>query len=121
MTIAIALLIGLVAGVLAGMLGVGGGLITIPGMVLILGVNQHTAQGTALGVIVFTALVGAIAHHRQGNVKSNLAVRIIPSAIVFSLLGAWISGLVASTFLTVTFGVLLLAIGLRMVLLTEVS
>lgn len=120
-TIGIALLIGLVAGILAGMLGIGGGIISIPAMVLILGVEQHTAQGTALSVIVLTALAGSIIHWRQGNVNTRVAPHIILGAIAFSLLGAWISHLLASTFLTMAFGSLLLFVGTRMILSSNLS
>jgi len=119
LTVILALLIGLIAGILAGVLGIGGSIVTIPGMVLVLGVNQHMAQGIALSVIVFTALIGGMAHQRQKNVATNLTLQIAPSAIIFSLLGAWIAGLVPERYLTLTFGTLLLIIGFRVILQAE--
>jgi uncharacterized membrane protein YfcA len=59
---------GLLTGVLSGLLGVGGGVVMVPIMVLGLGLDQHTAQGTSLAVIVPTALVGAGTHMRQGRI-----------------------------------------------------
>ncbi len=116
MDIAIGLAAGLIAGIISGMLGVGGGPISIPAMVLILGVEQHTAQGVALGAMMFTALVAAFIHYRQGNVKLSTVLLIAPSAVAFSYLGAWAAGQVTAEWLTRTFAIFLLVIGCRMLL-----
>jgi len=117
--IVIALAVGLIAGVLSGMLGIGGGTIAIPGMVLLLGVEQHTAQGVALSAMLLTALVGAFIHYRQENVKLSMAMWIAPSAVAFSLLGAWAAGMVTAEWLTRVFAIALLVIGCRMLLFTR--
>jgi uncharacterized membrane protein YfcA len=98
------------------MLGVGGGTISIPAMVLLLGVEQHTAQGVSLGAMLFTALVGAFIHYRQGNVKMSMVFLIAPSAVAFSLLGAWAADKVTAEWLTRAFAIFLLIIGCRMLL-----
>jgi len=116
MDIAIALATGLIAGLISGTLGVGGGTISIPAMVLLLGVEQHTAQGVSLGAMLFTALVGAFIHYRQGNVKSSAVLLIAPSAVAFSLLGAWAAGQVTAEWLTRGFAIFLLIIGCMMLL-----
>jgi uncharacterized membrane protein YfcA len=116
MHIVIAVAVGLVAGVISGMLGVGGGTISIPAMVLLLGVEQHTAQGVSLAAMMFTALVGAFIHYRQGNVKLNAVFLIIPSAVAFSFLGAWAAGHVTAEWLSRAFAIFLLLIGCRMLL-----
>jgi len=116
MDIAIALAIGLIAGLISGMLGVGGGTISIPAMVLLLGVEQHTAQGISLGAMLFTALVGAFIHYRQGNVKMSMVFWIAPSAIALSYLGAWAADKVTAEWLTRAFAIFLLIIGCRMLL-----
>lgn len=64
-----AVLVGVVAGVTSGMLGVGGGVIFIPGLVLILGLSQLSAQATSLLAIVPVTIVGAWRQHRYGNVR----------------------------------------------------
>ena len=114
MDIVVALAIGLTAGVLSGMLGIGGGTVAIPGMVLLLGIEQHTAQGVALAAMLLTAFVGASIHYRQKNVNLRMAVWIAPAAIGFSVLGAWAAGLVEAEWLTRVFAIALLVIGLRM-------
>jgi len=116
MHIAIAVAVGLVAGVISGVLGVGGGTISIPAMVLLLGVEQHTAQGVSLAAMMFTALVGAFIHYRQGNVKLSTVFLIIPGAVAFSYLGAWAAGHVTAEWLTRAFAIFLLLIGCRMLL-----
>jgi uncharacterized membrane protein YfcA len=116
MDIAIALAVGLIAGLISGMLGVGGGTISIPAMVLLVGVEQHTAQGVSLGAMLFTALVGAFIHYRQGNVKMSMVFLIAPSAIALSYLGAWAADKVTAEWLTRAFAIFLLIIGCRMLL-----
>ena len=119
MDLSVALVAGLIAGVLGGMLGIGGGLVSIPAMVLLLGTSQHIAQGVALSVMVLTALVGAIVHHRQGNISLRAALLVAPSAAAFSILGAWASGLVTSLWLARAFAIFLLLVGVSMLLLSR--
>jgi uncharacterized membrane protein YfcA len=64
-----AALIGLVAGVVAGMLGVGGGVLFVPGLVFFVGLTQVDAEATSLLAIVPVALLGAWRQHRYGNVR----------------------------------------------------
>jgi len=119
MSIATALIIGLVAGISSGMLGIGGGLVTIPAMILLLGVEQHMAQGVSLCVIVLTASVGAAVHYRLGNVQLGMALLISPAAAAFSILGAWVAGLISDQWLERAFAIFLLLIGSRMLLLNR--
>jgi len=114
--IVIALAVGLTAGVLSGMLGIGGGTVAVPGMVLLLGVDQHTAQGVALSAMLLTAVIGAIIHYRQKNLELSTAAWIAPSAVAFSALGAWAAGMVTAEWLTRVFAIALLVIGCRMLL-----
>ena len=107
----IALVLGLIAGLLSGMLGIGGGTIIIPGIVLLLGTEQHVAQGISLTAMLLTALVGTFIHYRQGNVKLRMALLIAPSAIAFSYLGAWAAGITSAEWLTRSFAIFLLIIG----------
>lgn len=116
MEIGIAIAVGLLAGVLAGMLGIGGGAILVPGMVLLLGVGQHTAQGVSLAVIAVTALVGATVHYRQGNVRLRVALGIAPVAVLFSFIGAMVaSKWIDPSSLRQVFGAVVIALGIYMV------
>ena len=72
MTYALAILLGLVTGVLAGMFGVGGGILFVPTLVA-LGLDQHDAIGTSLLAIIQTVLVGTWRQSRYGNVRWRAA------------------------------------------------
>ena len=83
---------GAAAGFASGLLGVGGGTITVPIMVLLVGLEQHTAQGTSLLAMVPSALVGSYTHYRHGN----LAQEHVPGLVVGILLGASTGAVVAN-------------------------
>jgi len=79
-----AIAIGLAGGVIAGLLGVGGGVLFVPGLVIFLSLNQHHAEATSLLAIVPVAAVGAYRHDRYGNVRRTDALLLG----VLSLAGA---------------------------------
>src|SRR3954469_20277275 len=76
MDIAAAIVIGFAAGVTSGMLGVGGGIVFVPGLVLVLGLSQLGAQATSLLAIVPVALIGAWRQHGYGNVRVRDALLV---------------------------------------------
>jgi uncharacterized protein len=79
-----AIAIGLAAGVVAGLLGVGGGVLFVPGLVIFLSLTQHQAEATSLLAIVPVALVGALRQDRYGNVRRRDGLLLG----LFSLAGA---------------------------------
>jgi uncharacterized membrane protein YfcA len=81
MTYALAIVLGLAAGVLAGMFGVGGGILFVPTLV-VLGLDHHAATGTSLLAIIPTVLVGTWRQSRYGNVRWRGAVVIGVAAAV---------------------------------------
>ena len=81
MTYVLAVVLGLAAGVLAGMFGVGGGILFVPTLVA-LGLSQHDATGTSLLAIIPTALVGTWRQTRYGNVRWRGALVIGVAAAV---------------------------------------
>lgn len=115
MSIAIGIGIGLLAGMLAGMLGAGGGVILVPGMVLLMDVEQHTAQGVSLAVITLVALAGAITHYRQGNIRLGVALWVIPAAVLFSFLGGTVADMADASLLRQIVGGLVIIVGIFMV------
>lgn len=115
MGIGIGIGIGLLAGLLGGMLGVGGGVILVPGMVLLTGLEQHTAQGVSLAVITVMALAGTITHYRKQNVRLRVALWIIPAAVIFSFLGGTVANMVDTSLLQQIFGGIVIATGIYMV------
>lgn len=78
---------GVLTGLLSSMLGVGGGLVVIPFMVIVLGADQHVAEGTSLVVIVPTAIAGALLHARNELVDTTLLRDLILGGILGVLLG----------------------------------
>lgn len=85
---ALAVLSGLVAGLLSGFIGIGGGLAFVPIMTIGFGFPQPLAQGTSLAAIVPTALVGGITHIRKGNVLLEAAIWMGGGGVVGAILGA---------------------------------
>lgn len=85
--------IGLLAGLVGGMLGVGGSIIMIPAMTEVLGPDQHLYQAAAMIVNFFVVVPAVYQHHRAGAVDSALVVRVIPFAIVTVLVGVGVSEL----------------------------
>lgn len=71
---ALLVVIGLVAGVLAGLFGVGGGIVIVPALMLSAGLAPGLARGTSLAVIIGTSVAGTIAHRRRGNIDERLAL-----------------------------------------------
>jgi uncharacterized membrane protein YfcA len=113
-TVAVILLItGLVAGFASGMMGVGGGAIMIPAMVLLAGFDQHVAQGTALLVMVPAGSVGAYTHWRLGNVKTSVLWGIVPGVLVGTVIGGTVAHGLSDGTLRSVFVALLILTGVR--------
>jgi uncharacterized membrane protein YfcA len=105
------LVLGVAVGLLAGFMGVGGGLIAVPAFTLLLGMTQTAAQGTSLAVILVTAPAGAIEHARHGNLVGRLIPGLAIGAAVGGPLGAWIVQGLSHDILVRAFAVFLLANG----------
>jgi uncharacterized membrane protein YfcA len=108
--------IGLAAGFAAGLLGVGGGIVMVPAMVLVLGFDQHVAQGTSLVVIIPAALAGSVTHYRNGRVSLRDAALLAAGGIGGAVLGSISALSVDDTILRRLFGVFLLVVAAQMVL-----
>jgi len=84
-------LIGLFAGVIGGMLGIGGSLVMIPALTLVSGPNQHLYQAAAMIVNVFVALPAVRQHKREGAVNHHVVRRLIPVAVIAVIVGVLLS------------------------------
>lgn len=109
-----AALIGLVGGVASGLFGVGGGIVMVPAMTLLLGMDIKVAVGTSLAVIIPTAVMGVGKHHSLGNVDWKMALALAPTAIAAGYLGAWLTTKIGSPELKRYFGGFLLLVGVRL-------
>jgi uncharacterized protein len=110
-----AIAIGLAAGVLAGLLGLGGGVLFVPGLVIFLGLSQHQAEATSLLAIVPVALVGAIAQDRQGNVCRPDALWMGVVSIVGAAAGVALANVLSGAVLRTAFALLILLIAAQLV------
>jgi uncharacterized membrane protein YfcA len=109
-----AIAIGFVAGAIAGMFGVGGGVVFVPGLVFLLGLNQVDAEATSLLAIVPVALVGAYRQHTYGNLRLREGIIVGVLAVPFAALGVVIVNAVPERAIELAFAALMVyvAIGL---------
>jgi uncharacterized membrane protein YfcA len=107
--------IGLAAGVVSGLFGVGGAIVIIPGLVLVTKMSQHTANGTSLAALLLpVGLLGAAEYYRRGEVNVPYALVIALGLFVGALLGAKLAGFVPDALLRRAFGAFLLLVSVRL-------
>lgn len=105
--IIILLLTGAFTGFLSGMMGVGGGTIMVPTMVLLAGLPQYTAQGSSLLAMVPAGGVGAFTHWRLGNVNASILKGLIPGIIIGTILGSSFAHNLSEGILRIIFAIVL--------------
>jgi uncharacterized membrane protein YfcA len=108
--------IGLGAGVLSGLLGIGGGLVMVPAMALLLGFDQHVAQGTSLLVIIPAALSGTVTHYRNGRVSLRDAGFLAIGGAAAAALGSVLALSVDDAVLRKLFAGFLVLVALQIIL-----
>jgi len=110
------LLLGLVAGIFSGLIGIGGAIIIIPSLVLLFGLSQHAAQGTTLALMVPPiGLLAAWTYYKQGFVDFKIAGLICLGFFFGGLVGAKFATDIPEDILRKIFGVVLLVASLRMI------
>jgi hypothetical protein len=109
-------LVGLGSGVLAGLLGIGGGAFTVFGLVAFAAFSQHRAHATSLATIPPVALAAALVFGSAGNVDLGIAALLVAGSLVGALLGARVMAGMSELLLRRAFGLLMLAVGLRLLL-----
>jgi len=114
-TILAVILIGLAAGVLGGMVGVGGGIIMVPALVYFLAFSQHRAQGTSLALMLFpVGILGVINYYRKGYVDLRIAGLLAVGFILGSYLGSRFSLSLPQSVVKKIFAAVMLLVALRM-------
>jgi len=111
--IGVLLITGAFTGFLSGMMGIGGGTIMVPAMVLLAGFSQHVAQGTSLLVMVPAGGVGAFAHWKLGNVATGILFGLVPGIILGAYLGGHIAHFIPETPLRLAFIAVIIFMGFR--------
>jgi uncharacterized membrane protein YfcA len=101
------LLVGVAAGVFAGLLGIGGGALFVPGLVLIVGLSQVDAEATSLLAIIPVAIVGAWRQHAYGNLRVREGLVVGACAVPGAVLGVVIVNAVPERAIEIGFALLL--------------
>lgn len=119
-------LIGVLAGLLSGMLGIGGGIVVVPGLVIVFtrfakmqGFSMHMAAGTSLAIMIITAISSIYAHHQRDNVLWPLFLRLLPGILIGVISGAIFASYLPARILEIIFGVFVFLMALRMFLLIK--
>jgi uncharacterized membrane protein YfcA len=110
-----AILVGLAGGVIAGLLGVGGGVLFVPGLVFFVGLDQHHAEATSLLAIVPVAIVGTLRNDHYGNVCRRDAVVIGLLSIAGAAAGVALANLLSGAVLRDAFAVLMVLVAAQLV------
>jgi uncharacterized membrane protein YfcA len=115
-TFIILIIIGLLAGILSGLVGVGGGILMIPLLIIFLGLSQHQAQGTALfAMLPPIGILAAINYYKEGFVKWEYAIVIAFTFIIGGYLGSKFSLSLPPQMVRRIFGVIMLLGAIKLI------
>ena len=110
------LLIGILAGVLSGLVGVGGGIIMVPLLVILLGFSQHQAQGTSLGALLPpVTLLAVLNYYKSGYINWKYALIIATAFIIGGYFGSKIAIAIDERLLKKLFGGVMLFAAIKMI------
>lgn len=107
--------IGLASGILAGLLGIGGGVIMVPAMVVLFSELSVVAKGTSVAVIIPTAIMGTWRNRRAGNIDVTVAAIVGVSGVLSAILGGMIADHLSEDLSNVLFATLILVVAMRMI------
>jgi uncharacterized membrane protein YfcA len=115
-TIFILITIGLLAGVLSGFVGVGGGIVIVPGLVYMLGFSQHQAQGTSLFILSMPVVILAtINYWKSGNVNWKFGLIIAATFILGGYIGSKLALKISPGLVKFLFGILMAYVSFRLI------
>lgn len=104
--------IGLVAGVLSGVFGIGGGVVIVPALIYLAGFTQHRATGTSLAVLLPPIGLGAVwEYYRHDNVNVQAAMIVAGAVFAGGWLGAVVANRVSGPYLRLAFGLFVVSLG----------
>ena len=109
------LLVGLVVGMVSGVVGIGGGILFVPALVWLAGMDQHKAQGTSLGALLLpVGLFAFLEYYRKGNADLRIALLLAAGFLVGGYFGAVGAQYIPEIWLRRVFALTLIAVGGRM-------
>ena len=119
-TILILVIIGVAAGILGGLVGVGGGIIIVPSLVYFLSFSQKSAQGTSLGLLLLpVGILGVLQYYKQGHVDFKVVTIIAIGFLAGSYFGSKIALSLPQETVKKIFAIMLLLIGFKMLFLDK--
>ena len=119
-TILIIIMVGVAAGMLSGLVGVGGGLIIVPSLVYFIGFSQKTAQGTSLGLILLpVGILAVLQYYKQGHLDVKVVGVLAIGFLVGSYFGSKIALSISQETLKKFFAVLMILIAIKMLFLDK--
>ncbi len=114
-TIVILILIGVAAGILGGMVGVGGGIIIVPALIFFLGFSQKMAQGTSLGILLLPiGILGVVQYYKQGYIDMKVVVIISLGFVIGSFFGSKIALSLPQETVKKIFAILMFVVAVKM-------
>lgn len=115
-TVLILLSIGLMAGILSGFVGIGGGVVIVPALVFTLGLSQHEAQGTSLFVLMMpVVLLAVINYWKAGNVNWKFGLIVAGAFVIGGFIGSKLSLKLSPGIVKLVFGILMAYISFKMI------
>ena len=108
--------IGISAGFLSGLFGIGGGVIVVPALIYAAGFTQHKATGTSLAILLPpVGLAATLEYYRNGNVDIRAAVVIAITVLIAGGLGAIVANRIAGPYLRLAFGIFVIFLGVYLI------
>lgn len=118
--IIILIIIGIAGGVLSGMFGVGGGIIIVPAFVFFLGMSQHEAQGTSLGLMLLPiGILAAYNYYQSGNLDIKAGLIVAVTFVVGGYFGSKFSLALDQVLLKRIFGILMLFVSVKLIFFSK--
>lgn len=119
-TILILIIIGVVAGMLSGLIGIGGGIVIVPALVFFLGFSQLKAQGTSLGILLLpVGLLAVTQYYKQGHIDVKVVLIVSASFLIGGFLGSKLALSVSETTVKKVFAIMLLFIAFKMLFIDK--
>ncbi len=115
-TIVYLILIGVLAGIISGFIGIGGGIIIVPGLIYLAGLTQLQAQGTSLALMLPPIGILAFMHYyKQGNVDLKVAGIVAVTFVIGGFFGAKLAHKIDQNLIKIVFGILMFLIAIKMI------